>query len=461
MKMRSKKWQIKPRIFIMLLLLIIVVLGCVFFAFNLFIQNYIKSTVETQLTGVIHNLTMRDRRPNELSPDGLNFFELPDISMQPKNKIGARGELFIIDSDYVIVNYNTGEEFDDLTQIASYLKSKQTSLDSIEYSLVKTSQSEYYISSMRDPNRPNHFFIFYINVSPINGLVHTVNLALAIIVAIAMVICFLISNIIANSISRPIKRLADFAVEIGKGNFAQKHFAFQDVEFNELAEAMNQSAEKLDKYDNEQRTFFQNVSHELRTPLMSIRCYAEGIECDLMDAKKASETILSETDRLSELVEDLLYISRVDNITTHIEKQENDLRDTLAVCAENLRPIAQKNGIEFLYQFDPNPVLFTYNEKHLYRAFINLISNALRYAKKTVTLSCHQDKNQIVLCVIDDGEGILKEDIPHVFERFYKGRNGKHGIGLSIVKSAIDLHNGNVSVSCNENTCFSVTFSIQ
>lgn len=452
----GRKWNIKPRIFIMLLLLLAIVFTSVFVAFNLFINNYIRTNVQTQLDDLIKNFGVRDDKPREKPP---NDFYMPDVSGQQKNKIGARGEVIILNSSYEIKNYNEfgiSEDIDELRKVASYLKDKSIPLASARYIFVNTGQGSYYISSIEDGKQPGSFFVFYVSVAGINHLVNTVNLAMAIIVAVAMFICFLIANIIAGSITKPVKVLSAFAEEMGKGNFERSKFAFQDIEFDELGEAMNQASEKLDAYDKDQRAFFQNVSHELRTPLQSIRCYAEGVECGLMDPGKSSATIISETDRLSELVEDLLYISRVDSITANVEMQESDLRDTLSLCAESLRPIAEKNGLKFKYQFDDEPVLLSYNEKHMYRAFSNLVSNALRYAEEIITLRCHSNGRYVEVSVIDDGSGISAEDLPHIFERFYKGSYGKHGIGLSIVKSVVELHNGKITVNCGETTRFTI-----
>ena len=177
-----------------------------------------------------------------------------------------------------------------------------------------------------------------------------------------------------------------------------------------------------------------------------------------MDPAQSGSTIIYETDRLSELVEDLLYISRVDSLTSHVEMQENDLRDTLSLCAECLRPIAAKKGLRFEYEFDEQPVLRSYNEKHMYRAFSNLISNALRYAKGNITLSCHSRGTFAEISVMDDGSGISSNDLPHIFERFYKGADGKHGIGLSIVKSVVELHDGEITVDCSKGTRFTIRF---
>lgn len=459
-KLLHRKWHIKPRVFFMLLLLLAIVFTSIFIAFNLFTSRYIRANVEMQLDDLTVNFGMLDDRHLGKPPD--NGFQLPNLSEQQKNRIGARGEVIILNADYEVMEYNEfsiGEDTSELKQIASYLKEKSTPLSNARYVKVDTAEGEYYVSSVEDMLRPGFYFVYYVSVAGINNLVDAINTAMAVIVAAAMLICFLIANLIAGSVTKPLKRLSHFAHEIGKGNFKRSTFEFNDIEFEELGEAMNQSAEKLDLYDKDQRMFFQNVSHELRTPLQSIRCYAEGVGCGLMDAQKSSDTIMAETDRLSSLVEDLLYISRVDSIANQIDKRESDLRDTFALCTEALKPLADKKGIMFEYRFDDAPVLYSYNEKHMYRALLNLISNALRYAKTRITLHCGQSGGQLSLSVTDDGEGISTEDLPHIFERFYKGRDGKHGIGLAIVKSVIELHNGKISVDCERGTCFTITFT--
>jgi len=108
---------------------------------------------------------------------------------------------------------------------------------------------------------------------------------------------------------------------------------------------------------------------------------------------------------------------------------------------------AINNKIEFIYDFDARPVLHNCDEKYLARAFLNLIENCLRYAKKNIFIRCKYIDDYINISIEDDGEGISKEDLPHIFNRFYKGEGGKHGIGLSIVESIVIKHNGSIEAS--------------
>jgi len=262
-------------------------------------------------------------------------------------------------------------------------------------------------------------------------------------------VLFLITNVVtfflSNSITRPIEKLGEFASKIGRGDFSLNDFVFMDEEFESLNIALNNSAKQLGIYDSEQKKFFQNVSHELRTPLMSIQCQAEGISFGLMDSKKASETILFETHRLSDMVTDLLYISKIDNITTVYKTAKVDLLEIIRLCAQRQQVVADKKDIRFSFCFAEPAIEYECAGELISRAVDNLISNAIRYASAEIILSCSKTQQQITICVSDNGCGIEPESLPHIFERFYKSNSGNHGIGLAIVKSIAEQHYGNIT----------------
>jgi len=272
----------------------------------------------------------------------------------------------------------------------------------------------------------------------------------------------IVTFFLSNTITRPIEKLSVLASRIGYGDFAPNDFEFKDQEFESLNIALNNSAKQLRIYDSEQKAFFQNVSHELRTPLMSIQCQAEGISFGLMEPKKASETILAEINRLSDLVTDLLYISKIDNITTVYEAVKIDLLEIIRSCAQRQQLVAEKKGIRFLFNFAETTVEYECIGELISRAVDNLISNAIRYASTEITLSCYKNQHHISISVTDNGCGVKPESLPHIFERFYKSNGGNHGIGLSIVKSIVEQHQGNITVKNNVNggAEFSITLPL-
>jgi len=262
---------------------------------------------------------------------------------------------------------------------------------------------------------------------------------------------------VSVSITRPIEQLSQFAVGIGKGNFTPNELEFADLELSELNDALNKSVKQLETYDKEQKTFFQNASHELRTPLMSIKCYAEGITAGIMQPEEAANTILQETDKLTELVKELLYVSQIDNISNTYIKENIDLVQLVKERVARQKAQADARHIEFVYELGASALPYKCVFELLGRALDNLISNAIRYAKSQITISMHLRGGYIGIKVADDGAGIHPGVIPHIFERFYKGEGGNTGIGLSIVKSIVEQHKGTIAV---ENSDTGAVFTI-
>ena len=278
-----------------------------------------------------------------------------------------------------------------------------------------------------------------------SGILSRAGVLLFVLTGVMFIMAVIVTYFLSNSITRPIEKLGQFALNIGCGDFSLNDFKFNEKELEDLNIALNKSAKQLSTYDSEQKAFFQNASHELRTPLMSIKCYAEGIAFGIMDPKKASETILQETDKLSELVTDILYISKLDNITTTHTATEENLVALIRDSAMRQEAVAAKKQVRFSFDFEHEKVIYKCVSELFARVIDNLISNAIRYAVSEIVLSCSRKASHIEICVADDGTGIEPELIPHVFERFCKGKNGNHGIGLAIVKSIVEQHGGYVT----------------
>ena len=199
----------------------------------------------------------------------------------------------------------------------------------------------------------------------------------------------------------------------------------------------------IEKEAERQQTFFQNASHELKTPLMAIQGYAEGIQAGVMDAGGAAEVILEESDRMTELVEELLDISKIDMGRQRLTLSETDIRELLYDGIRAVEPIAA-GGITIVPDFPEEPVMVSCDDTQLRRAVTNILSNGVRYARSELRLTCRADKRHVTIRIQDDGDGIAEEDIPHIFDRFYMGRSGKSGIGLALTKEIIHLHRGTI-----------------
>ena len=200
----------------------------------------------------------------------------------------------------------------------------------------------------------------------------------------------------------------------------------------------------IEKEAERQQTFFQNASHELKTPLMAIQGYAEGIQAGVMDTGSAAEVILAESDRMTELVDELLDISKIDMGRQPLTLSEMDVRELLYDSIRAVEPAAAAGGIAITPDFPETPVMVSCDDTRLRRAVTNILSNGVRYARSELRLTCRADKRYVTIRIQDDGDGIAEADLPHIFDRFYMGRSGKSGIGLALTREIIHLHKGTI-----------------
>ena len=199
----------------------------------------------------------------------------------------------------------------------------------------------------------------------------------------------------------------------------------------------------IEKEAERQQTFFQNASHELKTPLMAIQGYAEGIQAGVMDTGSAAEVILKESDRMTELVDELLDISKIDMGRQPLTLSEMDVRELLYDSIRAVEPAAA-GGIAIVPDFPEEPVMVSCDDTRLRRAVTNILSNGVRYARSELRQTCRADRRQVTIRIQDNGDGIAEADLPHIFDRFYMGKSGKSGIGLALTREIIHMHKGTI-----------------
>ena len=400
-------------------------------AFNIAINQYIRSSAIDMLDQA------RAEQYNilEILPENpLLWF----MGRQP-NLFRANLGSFVIDNNYRPLNPRaTTSAYD----IAEKLGQNGIMPSAVHNLRLRTQNNTYFITSATAlPGELERHTIFYVNVTDLQRFTRSVNILLLYLACLIWLVAVVVTGFLAGSLAWPLHVLRDFAKRIGSGDFTPNSISFTSEEFEALNQSLNHTAKQLAKYDNDQKTFFQNVSHELRTPLMTIESYAEGIKYGIMDPVKSSQTILEATGRLSDMVGDILYISRIDNITVP-PMEQTDLNMLIQERINFQRPLAESKDLTIIFEPTADSIIINCAVSYMERALDNLISNALRFAKSVITVECGRAGNQILIRVIDDGPGFEPEILPHVFERFYKGKNGLTGIGLSVVRSIVEQHKG-------------------
>ncbi|MGE5628867.1 MAG: sensor histidine kinase [Solirubrobacterales bacterium] len=314
------------------------------------------------------------------------------------------------------------------------------------------SQYEVSISPIKLEDGTKRYLIVYSDLEKSRSLTRVVIIMLVLILLVTALIASIISSNVSNRISMPINKLIKYAKKVGDRDYNTEYEKFDEDEIGELAETMHSMAQKLSAYDNTIKTFLQNASHELRTPLMSIQGYAEGIKYGVVDEEeKAVDIIIDESKRLSSLVDDLLYLSKIDAMQDNFKCESINVEELLKSSIEKVRGIALSSEKTIIFANEAKEDLIIQGDKDkLIRAIINILGNCLRYCNKNIDVVESKIEGTVVIEIYDDGPGFDKETLAHVFERFYKGKNGNYGLGLAITKSIIKKHRGSIEAKNNQ-----------
>ena len=218
------------------------------------------------------------------------------------------------------------------------------------------------------------------------------------------------------------------------------------------------------------RDFVANVSHELRTPLASLKSVVETLESGALEDEAATREFLSraegEIDRMVQIIEELLELSRIESGEVPMAKEPLDMHDVLSRAVERLQPQARRQSIQLILDTDVALPAVVGDAERLERVALNLIHNALKFTPSggSVRVDAAWEDGTVVVRVTDTGVGIAPTDLPRVFERFYKvdraRSSGGTGLGLAIVKHTVEAHGGSVAVESQQGGGSVFSFSL-
>lgn len=262
----------------------------------------------------------------------------------------------------------------------------------------------------------------------------------------------IITYIIANSIVKPINELTEIAEKLAEGKFNVKADISTNDEIGKLAKTINFMTDNVNKKEQLKNDFISSVSHELRTPLTSIKGWAitlkDGIEDDLL--LQGLSIIEKESDRLKEMVDELLDFSRFTSGRIELNKEVTNLVEILKSIYRQLTPRSKNNGIDMILNYENEIILGEVDINRFRQVLINLVDNALKFTPVSgvviINIFAKDDNN--VIEVIDTGVGIDSEEISLITGKFYKGKNSAShtGLGLSICEEIIKLHRGSMII---------------
>lgn len=279
--------------------------------------------------------------------------------------------------------------------------------------------------------------------------------------------------VLARSINRPLAEMVQAAVRIAEGNYDVRVVPRGGAEVTALAQSFNSMAEGVGSVDRLRRELVANVSHDLRTPLTVIRGYLDGLRsnqiADRHSAEKAFDAIHMEVTRLLRMVDNLRQVAQQDAGRRMLEHQVIPLDRLARTAITRVEPLALAKGVILVNHItSPAPAVHV-DPEQIGQVLFNLLQNAIDYTPKagTVTLRAGLTDGQAWLEVKDTGIGIPPQHLPHIFERFYRadrarsqiGESGM-GLGLAIVRSIVEAHNGRIEVSSDGRPGLGTTFTV-
>ncbi|MBR1592874.1 MAG: HAMP domain-containing histidine kinase [Ruminococcus sp.] len=290
------------------------------------------------------------------------------------------------------------------------------------------------------------------------------------VVCTAIILIIIITGLyFAGSIVKPIRQISTIARKFAMGDFSVRIENNSDDEIGELCMAINHMADELSTAEAMKNEFISSVSHELRTPLTAIKGWAETLMIDGGGSpetmRKGVGVIVNETERLSQMVEELLDFSRMQNGHFTLQSANMDILAELGDAVLIYSEKARKETKRIIYE-EPEMLPFVYGDKNRIRqVFINVIDNAVKYssAGDTVTIKAFERDGNVVVSVTDTGVGIKKSDLSKVKTKFYKANHTRRGsgIGLAVADEIITLHGGTLDItSQGEGLGTTVTISL-
>lgn len=287
-------------------------------------------------------------------------------------------------------------------------------------------------------------------------------------VLLTVAMMMMMSVLFSKSIINPLNEINEVAKKMAEGQFSERIEKHYNDEIGELADTINYMAGEIVNSANLKNEFISSISHELRTPLTSIKGWSETIVTgdfeDKEEARLGLNIIIKETTRLSQMVEELLDFSKMESGRIVLHLEDVDIRSELEDIVSIARLRAKKDGIDLLYHRTEELPLVVGDKNRLKQVFINIIDNAIKFTPegKDVYVEADSDEEYVYVKIRDEGIGIPKEDLDHIYEKFFKGKSKKSGsgIGLAISKEIMNLHKGELRVDSEVDKGTTVTLVI-
>lgn len=277
---------------------------------------------------------------------------------------------------------------------------------------------------------------------------------IALATTIGLIFAIILILLLSRTLTKPINIITEKIREYEKGDSTINFQMKRKDEFKKIGDALESMKQNIKNAETARKSLVSDVAHELKTPLMIIQGEIELLHIQQKTiSNEKYESIFNEVHRLTAIINDLLYLSKFDARQVEIIKEKVDVNDVFEQLMQNTQFIFKKHNAEIIFKKSDVKTIWADKDK-IIQVLFNLVTNALTHGQTTskVIIETDNNQNETIISVSDNGVGIASEDIQFIFERFYRGdksrsrQTGGTGIGLSIVKAYLALHEGKIEV---------------
>ncbi len=437
-----KKNNLKKEIFRYFLLFSLIIIGVLWLVQFLFFKSFYKEQKINDIKQVAEKIkktkpyNLTEQYLNELALEKSICIEIDDTNFNQQYVSSYFGKDCITDVESTM-RYKI-----------DFLKSNKTEET---YELIHP-KYENHILIHALKTKDNRYIFTNTSLEDINGTITLIRKQLIVISFLLLILSYILALFISSMISKPIKQMSKEAMKLAKGDFniqIREDSSIEEIE--ELASSLNYAKKELSKTEELRRDLMANVSHDLKTPLTMIKGTAEMAK-DLHSNNKEKQeedmnTIISESNRLTNLVNDILELSKMETVEEELKLEEFDLIETIYDVLKRYEVLTETEKYDFEFIHSHKNIKVFADKKKIEQVLYNLINNAINYTgdDNKVTIRVIK-KDNVTVEIKDTGKGIKKEEIPYIWDKYYKNKK-KHkrnlvgtGLGLSIVKKILEQH---------------------
>ena len=459
MQLEIKFKSIAVRWFFNMFLIVALIVSTVIIAFSVFFSSVYTERVEVMAGDLTYEF-------NSLSSATPKSFKDKAVELAGDFQYKTKLEVQVIDRHDNIIVTTTGFQPTD-QRMPDYERAKKNGETAA--AKIKSANGERVLACTTVIyDAAGRYMGAYRWITSLNAVNRTVSgFVLVLVLAGILVLgfCAFSGLFFINSIVKPIRDVSNIARKIAMGDFNSRIEIKKNDEIGELCDTINYMASELSEAENLKNDFISSVSHELRTPLTAIKGWGETAKMSLGTdealVKRGLDVVLSEADRLSGLVEELLDFSRMETGRLSVVSQPLNISELLGESVDMYIELARKQGIELIFTRPAEDITVLGDPNRLKQVFINIIDNAVKYTENggQVLVDQTAEEGCVRITVKDTGVGIPAQDIDRVKEKFYKANKTVRGsgIGLAVADEIIKQHKGLLFIESTEGAGTTVT----